>query len=165
MALISGNRTLTPIISEPANGTVTATGEGQTYIKLYNQITNASYAVKVNVTGNQGKTYPKLEGGTNHFVSLKANGSVWVWGDNSYGQFGLGNKEKQYSAYFFQCKTCRHLFRMFFGISFTFTEKLFFYVNRYFKSFVVIRSGFLNNFIFGQSLNMILALAKFVPIK
>ena len=31
---------------------------------------------------------PKVASGTNHSLMLKADGSVWAWGDNSVGQIG-----------------------------------------------------------------------------
>lgn len=43
------------------------------------------YAVKgmTNIT--------QIAAGNNHIVALDANGNVWRWGDNSYGQFGNGS--------------------------------------------------------------------------
>jgi alpha-tubulin suppressor-like RCC1 family protein len=32
-----------------------------------------------------------VSGGYSHAVALKANGSLWVWGYNVYGQLGTGN--------------------------------------------------------------------------
>ncbi|MBQ2938059.1 MAG: cadherin-like beta sandwich domain-containing protein [Clostridia bacterium] len=34
---------------------------------------------------------PKVIGGSNHFVALKSDGTVWSWGSNTYGQLGLGD--------------------------------------------------------------------------
>ena len=77
------------------DGIVTAEGIGQTYIRVYNEQNNCYSAVKVNVNGNQGKTFPKIVGGNNHFVALKANGEVWTWGYNGYGNLGLGDNDKK----------------------------------------------------------------------
>ena len=33
----------------------------------------------------------QIAAGDNHFVAVKENGTVWVWGDNTYGQLGLYN--------------------------------------------------------------------------
>ena len=75
------------------DGTVTAQGEGKTYIKVYNKENDAYAAVKVNVNGEQGKTYPKIVSGANHFAALKANGEIWTWGYNGYGNLGLQDSE------------------------------------------------------------------------
>ena len=69
-------------------GVVTAQGIGTTYIKVYNEENNVWSAVKVNVNGKEGSVQPKIAGGNYHFVSLKANGTVWTWGLNSNGQLG-----------------------------------------------------------------------------
>ena len=74
-------------------GVVTATGTGTTYIKVYNKQNDCYAAVKVQVNGEQGRTAAKIVGGGNHFVALKANGEVWTWGYNGYGQLGIGNTE------------------------------------------------------------------------
>jgi len=34
-----------------------------------------------------------LFGGNNHFVALKANGEVWTWGYNGYGNLGLHDND------------------------------------------------------------------------
>ena len=73
------------------DGIVTATGLGTTYIRVFNEEHGIWTSVKVNVNGEQGKTRAKVVGGWNHFVALKANGEVWTWGYNNYGQLGLGN--------------------------------------------------------------------------
>ena len=40
----------------------------------------------------EGKTIkPQVSSGYSHTISLKANGTVWAWGDNSYGQLGTGD--------------------------------------------------------------------------
>ena len=73
-------------------GKVTAKGIGATFVKVYNEDYKVWGAVKVNVNGDQGQTQPKIEGGYNHFVSLKADGTVWTWGYNEFGQLGVGEK-------------------------------------------------------------------------
>ena len=74
------------------NGLVTAKGIGTTYIQLCNSDNLIYAAVKVNVNGEENITQPKIIGGESHFVALKANGTVWTWGLNNYGQLGLNNK-------------------------------------------------------------------------
>ena len=70
-------------------GKVTAEGIGSTFIKVYNEDYKIWAAVKVNVNGEQGQVQPKIVGGWNHFAALKADGTVWTWGYNTYGQLGV----------------------------------------------------------------------------
>ena len=72
-------------------GVVTATGIGSTFVRVYDENNNAYAGVRVNVNDTQGSTFPKIVGGNNHYVALRANGEVWVWGYNGYGQLGLGD--------------------------------------------------------------------------
>ena len=37
----------------------------------------------------------KQYGGNNHFVALKANGTVWSWGYNGYGQIACGDTKNK----------------------------------------------------------------------
>ena len=74
------------------DGTVTATGNGSTFIKVYNKQNDCYARVKVQVNGEQGRTQAKIVGGWNHFVALKSNGEVWTWGYNGYGQLGMSDK-------------------------------------------------------------------------
>ena len=76
-------------------GVVTAQGIGATYIKVHNKENNIWAAVKVNVNGKQGNVQPKIVGGYNHFVALKANGTVWTWGYNANGELGLGDNQNR----------------------------------------------------------------------
>ncbi len=38
-----------------------------------------------------------VSGGMNHTAALRDDGTVWIWGDNSKGQFGYGVNEPAYS--------------------------------------------------------------------
>ena len=93
-----GNATFTSLDEKVAtvdeSGIVTATGLGITYVRLYNDSTDTYTAVKVNVNGDEGKTYPKIVAGASHFAALRANGEIWTWGLNSKGQLGLGSTEE-----------------------------------------------------------------------
>ena len=71
------------------NGLVTAKEIGTTYVKIIDENNNLSAAVKINVTGEENKTFAKIVGGYNHFVALKADGTVWTWGYNANGELGL----------------------------------------------------------------------------
>ena len=72
-------------------GIITAVSNGTTFIKLYNSDNSIYSAVKVNVNGSQGTTYPKVVAGYNNFIALKSNGSVYGWGYNGYGQLGTND--------------------------------------------------------------------------
>ena len=63
-------------------------------IKIHNESTNADALVPVSVV-EEGSTFAKIAGGSNHFVALKANGEVWTWGNNNCGQLGLGTTTNQ----------------------------------------------------------------------
>ena len=41
-------------------------------------------------TGNSNRYIVKIAAGARHALALDNEGNVWVWGDNSYGQLGLG---------------------------------------------------------------------------
>ena len=73
-------------------GVVIAKGIGTTQIKLYNETNNLYSAVRINVNGEGNTTAAKIDGGRYHFISLKSNGSVYSWGDNSSGQLGTNDK-------------------------------------------------------------------------
>ena len=82
----------TKVAEVSEDGVVTANGIGNTYIKIHNEENDIWAAVRVNVNGTQGQTQPKVVGGSNHFVALKANGEVYSWGYNGYGQLGTNDK-------------------------------------------------------------------------
>ena len=52
-------------------------------------------AVKINVNEEGNATFPKIVGGGNHFVALKANGSVYTWGLNTNGELGTGDNNNK----------------------------------------------------------------------
>ncbi|CDE14898.1 putative uncharacterized protein [Clostridium sp. CAG:470] len=91
----SGDCTFTSMdkdtVTVAEDGTITAKQIGTTFVKVYNKRNDLYAAVKVNVNGKGNKTQPKIEGGLNHFVALKADGTVWTWGHNGYGQLGTSD--------------------------------------------------------------------------
>ena len=47
--------------------------------------------IEVEVLPEDGVAVPDVDSGNGFTVSLKADGTVWSWGTNTYGQLGLGN--------------------------------------------------------------------------
>ena len=79
-----------------SNGTVTGKTVGQTYVQIKikdsaDNVINTLY-VLVSVVPDKDEyvTYPMVEAGQTFTVALKANGTVWSWGNNASGQLGLG---------------------------------------------------------------------------
>ena len=58
------------------NGKITSVGIGTTFIKVHENTYDVWDVVKVNVNGEQGNTHPKVVGGKDHYIALKADGSV-----------------------------------------------------------------------------------------
>ena len=85
------------ITVNPDTGEITPVGVGTTYVIV--SIANdplTTGLVKVEVRPSDltvGKTsvaYPQVAAGTDFTVALKADGTVWTWGQNTYGQLGNG---------------------------------------------------------------------------
>ena len=79
-----------------SNGIVTGKTVGQTYVQIKikdsaDNVINTLY-VLVSVVPDKDEyvTYPMVEAGQTFTVALKANGTVWSWGNNASGQLGLG---------------------------------------------------------------------------
>ena len=70
-------------------GVVTAYKTGITYIIVRDK-KGAEGFFKLNVVpkGDSYIAYPEVRAGTAHAVALKADGTVWSWGYNNYGQLG-----------------------------------------------------------------------------
>ncbi|MBR0089914.1 MAG: Ig-like domain-containing protein, partial [Clostridia bacterium] len=96
---------------DASTGVVTAVGTGKTYIKVTTTTdTGVSKTMYVHVyalpddSDAMGKqedgsylypeemyvTYPQIAAGENFMLALRANGEIYAWGDNTYGQLGLG---------------------------------------------------------------------------
>ncbi len=61
------------------------------------------YAGKLQVTVDDANNFttPMVTAGENFTVALKSDGSIWAWGDNTYGQLGTGltPEELPYTSY------------------------------------------------------------------
>ena len=65
--------------------------EGTTNIVLTESRTSSNGILQVEVLPEVGTTIsPMVETNSNHTVTLKTNGTVWTFGNNTYGQLGIG---------------------------------------------------------------------------
>ena len=92
---------------------LTARGTGITTVRVYNQATENSMLLRVEVVDQEEGTdlvaAPTLDSGDAFSVVLKANGTVWAWGDNSLGQIGAGDKSTSGSPEWVSKVDGRHL--------------------------------------------------------
>ena len=73
------------------DGSVWSWGRGDSYALGYGSNSNKSTPVQVRCGGGGYLTdIVAVAPGVNHSVALKADGSVWAWGGNYYGQIGDG---------------------------------------------------------------------------
>lgn len=59
-----------------------------------NSITHRSSPVQ---TVSGGNNWAQVSAGLNNVAAIKTDGSLWIWGDNFFGQLGSGNLTKQSS--------------------------------------------------------------------
>lgn len=81
------------LLSWTLTGLVTAKGIGTTLIKIKDTDRNIETAIYVKVIKDQEdmKYEPMVVGGENHSIALKGDGTVWGWGNNKFGQLGIGS--------------------------------------------------------------------------
>ena len=80
----------TNVATVDSNGIITGKAIGSTIIVAYSPQYNSYSSVRVKVNGEGNVAQPKIVGGNNHYIALKANGTAWAWGLNNYGQIGNG---------------------------------------------------------------------------
>ena len=85
------------ITVDPKTGEITPVGVGTTYVIVSvsnDPLTTGLVKVEVRpsdaVVGATSVAYPQIAAGTDFTVALKADGTVWTWGANAYGQLGNG---------------------------------------------------------------------------
>lgn len=91
---ISSNYTFTSIdesiATVDANGTVTGKDIGTTWVKVKNNNTNETQIAIIKVVEEGNVTSPKVRGGQEFALTIKADGSLHGFGYNSFGELGLG---------------------------------------------------------------------------
>jgi alpha-tubulin suppressor-like RCC1 family protein len=68
------------------DGTLWTWGDNSSGELGINNTSNRSIPVTTFVGGSNWK---QVDGGNNHTVAIKTDGTLWIWGDNSYGQLGI----------------------------------------------------------------------------
>ncbi|MBF0207223.1 MAG: hypothetical protein HQK53_10080 [Oligoflexia bacterium] len=69
-------------------------------INSYGQLGNGNTSKQntpVAVVGTGGSGVSILSSGSGHNCTLKTDNTVWCWGNNAYGQLGIGNTTNQYT--------------------------------------------------------------------
>ena len=73
-------------IAASLNGFVTLGADGRAYWSN----SGGAWEPSTVWTGSALSPIVSITAGSDHFLALKQDGTVWAWGDNSYGQLGLG---------------------------------------------------------------------------
>jgi alpha-tubulin suppressor-like RCC1 family protein len=68
----------------------TLTAWGDNYLGQLGDGTNANGTIPVEVSKLGGAELRAIAGGSRYSLALKDDGTVWAWGDNSFGQLGAG---------------------------------------------------------------------------
>ncbi len=88
-------------LTQNGNGTYTVTGNnlGRTFLNatingtVNGEAKQFATNVEVRIVPEGGITVPQVKSGDGFTVALKSNGKVYTWGNNQYGQLGLGNND------------------------------------------------------------------------
>jgi alpha-tubulin suppressor-like RCC1 family protein len=101
IAIAAGGETTTGFsVALRADGTMWTWGSN-TYGQLGNNVsgTTESAAIQVQVNGGAAFTSARMiavSAGRRHVVALRGDGTVWTWGDDTYGQCGQGTSGTAY---------------------------------------------------------------------
>mgnify|MGYP000336694842 CR=1 FL=1 len=79
-------------VTVDSNGVVTGMGRiDSSVITVTDKILGSSYSFTVRVAQSADTeiTVPMIVSGYGHTLALRADGTVWAWGDNTYGQLGV----------------------------------------------------------------------------
>ena len=81
----------TDIVTVDIDGvTIHGIKEGKAILEVMKTATQTIGYATVYV-GRNGGIYPMVDGGENHSIALKADGTVWTWGRNHSGQLGISD--------------------------------------------------------------------------
>ncbi|MCI9086478.1 MAG: hypothetical protein HFE51_08695, partial [Clostridia bacterium] len=82
---------INPNVATRSGDMVTGAGIGQTQIVGKDASGNVVSIIELSVKQKASDVaVPQVATGTNHMIALKADGTVWTWGNNQYGQLGVG---------------------------------------------------------------------------
>jgi len=83
------------------DGSVWSWGDGWYGQLGVNSNNDKSTPVQVHGAGNVGHLsgVTDVDAGDYHSLAVTSDGSVWAWGDNSYGQLGIGNRDDHQIPY------------------------------------------------------------------
>ena len=80
---------------DETTGKITSIKKGKTQISVIDTISGQTTVADVYVLGEDDITFPQIESNNYSTVTLKANGEVWSYGYNGYGQLGTGDTQNK----------------------------------------------------------------------
>lgn len=79
------------IVAVSSTGEITGKAFGKAEIIARHTVTNKAAIIFVSVVPDGKIAVPEVELSNTHVASLKADGTVWTWGQNANGQLGTGD--------------------------------------------------------------------------
>lgn len=76
-------------------GKMTSVKKGKTAVTVTDTISGEKSTVDVYVIGDEDITFPQIETYSYSTVTLRANGEVWSYGYNGYGELGTGDRNNK----------------------------------------------------------------------